>query len=100
MKTMPTESPATEYLGHVKNGVVVLDTHVSLTEGQAVRVEPLQKEPATSISGERAEQLQRMKTLFAQWREEDSSLPDEEGDVLQNALQANRGLTFRTAHIE
>jgi hypothetical protein len=100
MKPMPTESPATEYLGHVKNGVIILDTHVSLTEGQAVRVEPLKQEQSTPISDERVEQLNRMKTLFAQWDEEDSKLTDEEADRLQNALQQNRGLSFRVPQLD
>ncbi|MGL6073162.1 MAG: hypothetical protein ACRC8S_03260 [Fimbriiglobus sp.] len=95
MNPMPTE-PATTYLGHVKNGVIILDAPASLTEGQAVRVEPLPKVQPTPISDERAEQLKRIQALFAQWREEDSSLSDEEGEALQEALRNNRGLSFET----
>ena len=47
-----------------------------------------------------AYQLQRMKTLFAQWDEEDRSLTDEEADRLQLALQQNRGLSFRTPQLD
>jgi hypothetical protein len=99
MKTILTESPETAYLGHVKHGVIILDTDAVLTEGQAVRVLPLPMELSTTPTGERAEQLQRMKTLFAQWDEEDQSLSDEEAARLQNALQENGRLAFRTAHI-
>ena len=31
-----SESAAATYLGRVKNGVIILDTHIPLTEGQAV----------------------------------------------------------------
>lgn len=96
MNLSTTESPLPSYLGHVVNGVIVVDTTVMLSEGQAVRIEPLVQEIATPI----ADQLQRMKTLFAQWDEEDRSLTDEEADRLQLALQQNRGLSFRTPQLD
>lgn len=96
MNSSTTESPSPSYLGHVKNGVIVVDAMVTLSEGQAVRIAPLVEEIAAPI----ADQLQRMKTLFAQWDEEDSSLTDEEADRLQLALQQNRGLSFRTPQLD
>ena len=32
------------FIGHVKNGVIVLDGQFPLSEGQAVRIEPLSQE--------------------------------------------------------
>lgn len=36
------------YMGHVQNGVVVFDNGVTLPEGAAVRVEPLESEKESS----------------------------------------------------
>jgi hypothetical protein len=82
------------YIGHVKNGVVVLDSNVALKDGQAVRVEPLaatapqQREPADLV--------RRLQQLLAEWTEEDGKLSDEEADRLHSALSQNRGLGFRS----
>jgi hypothetical protein len=88
----------TVYFGHVKNGVILLDTEASLPEGQAVRVEALPEQPA--ISEETADRLQRMRTLFAQWREEDGHLTDDQAERLETALQQNRGLTLRLPKLD
>lgn len=100
MKPSETLSPASSYVGHVKNGVIVLDTVVPLTEGLAVRIEPLGHDASTSVRDGRADQLQRMQTLFAQWDEEDGKLSDEDADRLHIALQQNRGLSFRTPTLD
>lgn len=84
----------------MKNGVIVLDTELPLSEGQAFRIEPLGPDATPPIADERAAQLGRMKTLFTQWDEEDGRLSDEEADRLQVALQQNRGLAFRTPQID
>lgn len=39
------------YLGHIKNGKVVLEDKASLPEGTPVRVQPLTKAPAKKRSG-------------------------------------------------
>lgn len=88
-------SPA--YIGHVKNGVVVLDAQVSLTEGQAVRVEPLGK---TQLELERAECVRQLQQLFTEWTEEDGKLSDEEADRLHAALEYSRGLGFRSPKLD
>ena len=100
MKPSPTLPSAPTYTGHVQNGVIILDTELTLSEGQAVRIEPLGLDATTPITDERATQLRRMKTLFTQWDEEDSQLSDEEADRLHLALQQNRGLTFRTPPLD
>ena len=46
---MLCEGAAMSILGHVQNGVVVLDGGMSLPDGTAVRVEPLQ--PADKATG-------------------------------------------------
>ena len=100
MKPSQTLPSASTYTGHVKNGVIILDTEITLSEGQAVRIEPLSQEATTPITDERATQLLRMNTLFSQWDEEDGQLSDEDADRLQLALQQNRGLTFRTPQLD
>jgi hypothetical protein len=89
---MPSEPSSLEpsYFGHVKNGVVVFDAQTPLREGQSVRVEPL---PAKDGQADRIEQLRR---LFADWTEEDGKLPEEQADVLREALEQHRGLSFHS----
>jgi hypothetical protein len=90
-------SSGPSYVGHVRNGIVVLDTHVSLVEGQTVRVEPL-SEPAEAerrLDAELAARVLRVQQLFEEWNQEDSQLSSEEADRLHVALEANRGLEFR-----
>lgn len=83
----PSQS-ASFYIGHVRNGVVVLDANASsLSEGQIVRVEPV-KETTTSLDRERAERLNQMRSLFEQWTDEDAQLLPEDADRLHSALEA------------
>lgn len=81
------------YLGHVKNGVVVLDTLMPFHEGQIVRVEPLKNE----IDQAKIHQLEQ---LFALWTEEDARLSPEEADCLQNALANEPRLTLRSPNLD
>lgn len=97
MSRTPTLPSAPTFTGHVRNGVIILDTDLVLSEGQAVRVEPLGSTPA--ITDERATQLRRMETLFNRWDEEDGRLSDDEADRLGLGLQQNGGLTFRTPRL-
>jgi hypothetical protein len=88
--------PLASHIGHVKNGVVVLDAHISLAEGQAVRVEPLTN---ADLSVDRANRVRQLRQLFDQWTEEDGQLSDEEADRLHAALRQNQRLSFRPANI-
>jgi len=93
---IPSQS-ASFYIGHVRNGVVVLDTNTSsLSEGQTVRVEPVTE---TLLDGERSERLQQMRSLFDQWTDEDAQLLPEVADRLHSALEESRGLKFRQPDI-
>ena len=97
MSTTKTFPPPPSYIGHVRNGVVVLDHHASLSEGQAVRVEPLAT-PAT-LDADRMNRLQKMRQLFEQWTEEDRQLTPEEADRLHSALDQSHGLEFRVPEV-
>jgi hypothetical protein len=93
-----SENTSASYVGHVKNGVVVLDSHVVLKEGQAVRVEAL---PASAQpQHERTDRARRLQQLLAEWAEEDGKLSDEEAGRLQSALSQNRGLGFRSPMLD
>lgn len=100
MKQSETPSSASSYIGHVKNGVIILDAQVSLADGQAVRVEPLAPGSETPLDHERAEQVRQLQQLFAEWTEEDGQLSDEEADRLHAALEANRGVSFRSPQLD
>ena len=100
MKNSETSASASSYIGHVKNGVVVLDAHVDLADGQTVRVEPLGPEGTTLIRNERVAQLQQMQELFSQWDEEDSQISTDDAESFHNALKQNRGLCFRTPKMD
>lgn len=95
----PTEtlSLPPSYIGHVRNGVVVLDHDASLSEGQAVRVEPLATK--ATLDADRLNRLQKMRQLFAEWTEEDRQLTPEEADRLHSALDQNQGLEFRVPEV-
>lgn len=94
MKHSESPLPSSSHTGHVKNGIIILDGGISLQDGQAVRVEPLCKEPGVQVDAERAEQVRRLQQLFAEWTDEDSKLSEEEADRLHIALEQNRGLHF------
>ena len=100
MKIPETLPSASSYVGHVRNGVIVPDANFALTEGLAVRFEPLEQELVTPISDERADQLQQMQKLFAQWDEEDSNISDEDAESFHQALEQNRGLSFRIPQLD
>lgn len=100
MKQSETPSSASSYIGHVKNGVIILDAQVSLTDGQAVRVELLASEQESPVSGERGEQLKQLQTLFAQWDEEDKEMLEEDAEAFHKALEQNRGLSFRAVQLD
>lgn len=97
MNPAETLSPSPSYIGHVRNGLVVLDAQVSLVEGQAVRVEPLQVSSATTsmLDAELSDRVHRVQKMFDEWTREDNLLSDEEADRLHVALEENRGLEFR-----
>ena len=73
MTPSETLSPAPSYIGHVRNGIVVLDAQVSLVEGQAVRVEPLQAPSAEigKLDAELSDRVQRLQQMFEEWTQED-----------------------------
>jgi hypothetical protein len=96
MKPSETPAPPASYIGHVKDGVVVFDAHVSLPDGQAVRVEPLGEAPLTQ---ERADQVRRLQQLFAEWTEEDGKLSEEEAERLHTALERSPRLRFRSPEL-
>ena len=96
-----SESPlSASYLGHVKNGVVVLDVHVSLQDGQAVRVEPLGQETGNQLEMAHADRVRQLQQLLGEWTEEDGKLSDEDADRLHAALENNRGLGFRSPTLD
>ena len=98
MNPSETLSPSPSYIGHVRNGIVVLDADASFIEGQAVRVEPLQV-PSTEAGGmdsELAARVQKIRTIFEQWTQEDSHVSPEVAEEFHLALEANRGLEFQT----
>jgi hypothetical protein len=96
MKQSATPSPAPPYLGHIKDGVVILDADVSLPDGQAVRVELLAAASGTPVDAESEERVRRLRESFAQWTEEDARLSDADADLLRAALAEHRGVQFRS----
>jgi hypothetical protein len=100
MKNAETHSSESSYIGHVKNGVVVLDPQVPLTDGQAVRVEPLGSGAERHLDTARADRVRQLQELFAEWTEEDGKLSDEEADRLHVALGQSRGLSFRSPNLD
>ena len=97
----PTEtlSAPPSFTGHVRNGVVIIDTQVSLSEGQAVRIEPLAEAVEGTLDHARTQRVLQVQQLFDQWTREDAELPLDEADRLHIALEQSRGLTFRSADL-
>src|SRR5580765_3326235 len=97
----PSESPlpASTVLGHVQDGVIVVDASVILPEGQVVRIEPL-SEAATDVDSLRVDRVRQLQQLFAQWTEEDAKLSAEDADCLHNALEKHRGVGFRSPALD
>jgi hypothetical protein len=100
MKTSQNDSSASSYLGHVKNGVIVLDESAALKEGQAVRVEPLGQEIGAESASDRGDRVHQLEQLFAAWTEEDGKLSEDDADRLDAALEQSRGLRFRSPAID
>ena len=96
MSSIEASTPsASFYIGHVRNGVVVLDSDVpALPEGQTVRVEPVE-DSDYFVERKRIDALCRLRILFKQWTDEDSLLLPDDSDQLRLALNQNKGLTFR-----
>jgi hypothetical protein len=97
MNSSEHPSPSRSYIGHIKNGVVVLDGDVPLSEGQSVRVEPIDERPGAAPTLERAREVQR---LFNEWTDEDGRLPSEEADRLEMALGENMGFELRSPSVD
>lgn len=95
-----TQTSASAFIGHVKNGVVVLDPQVALKDGQAVRVELLGQGAEAQFDAERADRIRQLQQLFSEWTEEDGKLSDEEADSLHVALDRNPGLGFRSPMLD
>ena len=93
----PTEtlSAPSSFTGHVRNGVVILDVQVELSEGQAVRIEAVEG----ALDHARTERVLQVQQLFDQWTREDAQLPLDEADRLHTALEQSRGLTFRSTDL-
>lgn len=100
MKNSESPQSVASYVGHIKNGVVVLDTAIPLRDGQAVRVEPLGDRAQSPLEADRANRLHRLQQLFTQWTEEDAQLPGEQADLLQHALEQNQGMRFRSPTLD
>jgi hypothetical protein len=100
MKNSESMPSAPSYLGHVKNGVIVLDTNVPLQDGQAVRVEPLASGADTRVDAARAESVRKLQELFTAWTDEDAQLTNEKADRLRNALERDCGLRLRSAILD
>ena len=96
-EALPLAAP---FFGLVKNGVIVVNTNVRLTEGQAVRIEPVGPEGQSPISTERAEELEQLRNLFAQWDVEDNEIADGDSESFHESLQKNRGLSLRTPKLD
>ena len=94
MNPSERSSPAF-YFGHVKNGVVVLDANVTLREGLAVRVEPVNSAQEAGLT-----RLEEMQQRFAEWTAEDAELSDAEADLLSTALEKSRGLGLRSPALD
>ena len=97
MSPTDTLSPPPSYIGHVRNGVVVLDQSAPLAEGQAVRVEPVASQ--AMLDADRMERVRQLQSLFQQWTEEDAQLSNEEADRLRLALNDSQGLQFRVPEL-
>lgn len=100
MKHAENPPAPASYVGHVKNGVVVLDAQVPLAEGQVVRVEPVGQGMAAHVELECADRVRELQRLFAEWTEEDGKLSDEDADRLRKTLERSRGLRFHSPIVE
>ncbi len=100
MKQSENLPSGTPLVGHVKNGVIIVEGNAAFVEGQAVRIEPLPRETTLPTAEACEEKLNRMESHFAQSDEEDSKITDEEADRLRVALQQNPRLSFRIPKLD
>lgn len=82
------------YLGHVKNGVIVLDAPATLGEGTPVRVESLAGARIDAEKQHRGEHYRALLQRLQEWNREDADEEGRLGDVLQTELAADRGIRF------
>lgn len=90
MNPPETLSAPASLTGHVRNGVVILDALITLSEGQAVRIEPL---------ADTTERVLQLRQLFDQWTQEDGQLSLKDADRLHVALEQSQGMQFRTPNL-
>jgi hypothetical protein len=76
--------------GRVANGVIVLDSPISWTEGTAVRVEAITQSPAV----ERAARQQQLLGLLERWNAENAEEDTRLEALLQRELQEDHGIAF------
>jgi hypothetical protein len=100
MSSSPITRLTPPLIGHVKNGVVVLDVQGCLLDGQSVRVEPVDEIQITPVDAERAKRVHELQRLFGEWNEEDGKLSEDEADRLQCALAQNGRLAFRAPSLD
>jgi len=80
------------YLGHVRRGVIVLDTPMPLLDGARVRIEML---PSIQPPLSQTEKAEKFRLLMQKWNEEDARITDDEVRAFQKELEQERGLQFR-----
>jgi hypothetical protein len=100
MKHSQSPTPGSSYTGHVKNGFVIPDAEIPLPEGQAARIEPIDPGAESNPDAQRSDRVRRLQELFAEWTREDAQLSDEDADLLQKALEQQRGLDFHSPTVD
>lgn len=95
MKQPNTNPSRQSYVGHVKNGVVVLDSPAQLPDGLLVHVQPLESDSNGSLDDQRSARVGELRRLFDAWTEEDGKLNDAQAGCLSEALEGSQGLQFR-----
>lgn len=88
MSTAIVPSQPETYLGHVRRGVIVLDTPMPLVDGSPVRIQMLQplQPPLTQT-----EKTEKFRSLMQKWNEEDAQVTDDEVRAFQKELEEERG---------
>lgn len=77
------------YLGHVRHGVIVLDTPTPLIEGEPVRIEKLTElQTGTALM----DKLKQFDELIKKWDQEDMHVTDDDVMAFQADLAKDRGL--------
>lgn len=80
------------YSGHVRNGVIVLDTPAKLAEGTAVRVEAVSTEQISDEARSRAERYRRLFQLLNEWNKQDVGEDGRVGALLERELADEHGI--------